>query len=507
MSMASYVVNLVFLIGLGIAIDYSLLMVYRFREELADGKPVDDAVVQTMATAGRSVVFSGATVAIGLALLIAMPLPFMRSMGIGGFLIPLFSVIAAVTFQPALLSLFGRRGTRRVRILGEPKPEGEGFWAVLARSIMRRPLVFLLGGAGFLMVIASPVAGLKLTPGSNGGTPQRQESVQGYSLLSGAVGPGALGPTQVIVDTGRAGGASAAGVRLAVARLAASARKDGEIALVSTGTKPPFVDPTRRYLQVQMAGRHEYGDPDSRAWAHRLRDDLIPEADFPAGTRVLAGGGPPQGVDFLHQAYTNFPWLVLGVLVLTYVLLMRAFRSWLLPLKAVMLNLLSVAASYGVLVFVFQHGEGHSLLGHVYAMPQIEGWIPIFLFAMLFGLSMDYEVFLVSRMREAWDTGADNTTAVAFGLERTGMIITAAAIIMVAAFLGFVAGRVAALQEFGLGLAAAILIDATIIRAILVPSLMALFGRYNWWLPPRMARIVRTKPSPLARSSAGAYAD
>jgi RND superfamily putative drug exporter len=140
-------------------------------------------------------------------------------------------------------------------------------------------------------------------------------------------------------------------------------------------------------------------------------------------------------------------------------------------------------------------------------MPQIEGWIPIFLFAMLFGLSMDYEVFLVSRMREAWDTGADNTTAVAFGLERTGMIITAAAIIMVAAFLGFVAGRVAALQEFGLGLAAAILIDATIIRAILVPSLMALFGRYNWWLPPRMARIVRTKPSPLARSSAGAYAD
>jgi RND superfamily putative drug exporter len=507
MSMASYVVNLVFLIGLGIAIDYSLLIVYRFREELADGKPVDDAVVRTMATAGRSVVFSGATVAIGLALLIAMPLPFMRSMGIGGFLIPLFSVIAAVTFQPALLSLFGRRGTKRVRILGAPKPEHEGFWAGLARSIMRRPLVFLLGGAGLLMVIASPVAGLKLTPGSNGGTPQRQESVQGYNVLSGAVGPGALGPTQVIVDTGRPGGASAAGVRQAVARLAASAREDKEIALVSTGARPPFVDRTGRYVQVQMAGKHEYGDPASRAWAQRLRDDLIPEAGFPAGVRVLAGGGPPQGVDFLHQAYSNFPWLVLGVLILTYVLLMRAFRSWLLPLKAVLLNLLSVAASYGVLVFVFQHGEGHTLLGHVYAMPQIEGWIPIFLFAMLFGLSMDYEVFLVSRMREAWDAGEDNTTAVAFGLERTGLIITAAAIIMVAAFLGFVAGRVAALQEFGLGLAAAILIDATIIRAILVPSLMALFGRYNWWLPPRMARVVRTKPSPLARSSAGAYVD
>ncbi|MDX6503361.1 MAG: putative drug exporter of the superfamily, partial [Gaiellaceae bacterium] len=183
------------------------------------------------------------------------------------------------------------------------------------------------------------------------------------------------------------------------------------------------------------------------------------------------------------------------------------FRSWLLPLKAVLLNLLSVGASYGVLVVVFQHGVGHALLGHVYAMPQIEGWIPIFLSAMLFGLSMDYEVFLVSRMREAWDAGEDNTSAVAHGLERTGLIITAAAIIMVAAFSGFVAGRVAALQEFGFGLAAAIFVDATIIRAILVPSLMALFGRYNWWLPAPLARVVRTRPSPLAQSAAGAYAD
>jgi RND superfamily putative drug exporter len=214
--------------------------------------------------------------------------------------------------------------------------------------------------------------------------------------------------------------------------------------------------------------------------------------------RVLAGGGPAQGVDFLHQAYSTFPWLVLGVLLLTYVLLMRAFRSWLLPLKAVLLNLLSVGSSYGLLVIVFQHGFGHDLLPHVYEMPQIEGWIPIFLFAMLFGLSMDYEVFLVSRMREAWDAGDTNAQAVAHGLERTGLIITAAAIIMVAAFSGFIAGRVAGLQEFGFGLAAAILVDATLVRAILVPSLMALFGRYNWWLPAPLARVVRTEPSPLA---------
>jgi RND superfamily putative drug exporter len=175
---------------------------------------------------------------------------------------------------------------------------------------------------------------------------------------------------------------------------------------------------------------------------------------------------------------------------------MRAFRSLLLPLKAVLLNLLSVGASYGMLVVVFKWGVGHSLFG-LYQFPQIEGWIPIFLFAMLFGLSMDYEVFLVTRMRETWDEEKDNVRAVSYGLERTGMIITAAAIVMVAAFSGFVAGSVVGLQQFGLGLAVAIFVDATIVRALLVPSLMAVFGRWNWWLPPSVARVVRVRPSPL----------
>jgi RND superfamily putative drug exporter len=187
---------------------------------------------------------------------------------------------------------------------------------------------------------------------------------------------------------------------------------------------------------------------------------------------------------------------VLGVLVLTYLLLLRAFRSLLLPLKAVLLNLLSVGAAYGLLVIVFKWGVGNDLLG-LYQFEQIEAWIPIFLFAMLFGLSMDYEVFLVSRMREAWDETHDNGRAVGLGLERTGRIVTAAAIVMVAAFSGFVAGRVVGLQEFGLGLAVAILVDATIVRALLVPSLMALFGRWNWWLPERVARVMRVEPSPL----------
>jgi RND superfamily putative drug exporter len=210
--------------------------------------------------------------------------------------------------------------------------------------------------------------------------------------------------------------------------------------------------------------------------------------------RVLVGGAPAAGADYLARSYAWFPWLIAVALTLTYVVLFFAFRSVLLPFKAVLLNVLSVAAVYGLLVIVFRWKVGADLLG-LYTVQQIEGWIPIFLFALLFGLSMDYEVFLVTRMRESWDEFHDNARAVAYGLERTGRIVTAAALIMVAAFSGFVAGRVAGLQEFGAGLALAILIDATLVRMILVPSLMAIFGRWNWWLPRGRGR------SPLPSST------
>jgi uncharacterized membrane protein YdfJ with MMPL/SSD domain len=509
MTMATYVTNLVQLIGLGIAIDYSLLIVYRFREELGRTESKDEAILRTMATAGRAVIFSGATVAIGLALLLFMPLPFMRSMGVGGFLIPLVSIAAAATLQPALLSVYGRRGTRRVHVaewlrrkhVGVPHVAGadveHGFWARLARAIMRRPIAFFLAGTGVLLAAAIPVFALQLTPGSAQGIPQTPESVRGLNVLRAAVGPGALSPTQIVIDTGRRGGARTPQVQAAVRRLAAGLHSDPEVALVQTGAGPRYVDSSARYEQVIVAGKHEYGDEPAQHFVHRLRDEIIPAAAFPHSMRVLAGGGPPQGVDFLSRSYHAFPWLVLAVLLLTYLLLMRAFRSLILPLKAVLLNLLSVGASYGMLVVFFKWGFGKSLAG-LYQFPQIEGWIPIFLFAMLFGLSMDYEVFLVSRMRETWDEVHENVRAVSYGLERTGTIITAAAIVMVAAFSGFVAGRVVGLQQFGIGLAVAIFVDATIVRALLVPSLMAWFGRWNWWLPAPLARVVRVKPSPLA---------
>jgi len=510
--MATYVTNLVELIGLALAIDYSLLVVYRYREELAAGRNPNEAVVQTMATAGRSVVFSGATVAVGLALLLFIPVPFVRSLGIGGFLIPVISIVAALTLLPVLLSLNGRRGAARIRVaeavrarLRIPLPRApsrgdveQGLWARYARAIMRRPLAYVAAGALVLAFATVPAFGLRLTPGSADGIPRFPQSVQGFDLLRRAAGPGALSPNQLLVDAGRSGGVFGRDLHAAITRLEVRLHADPEVAAIRPAPNAPLTDSSGRYEELVVVGRHEYGTEAAQSFVGRLRRTIIPAARFPAGSRTLVGGGAAQGVDFLHRSYAAFPWLVLAVLGITYVLLMRAFRSLLLPLKAVLLNLLSVASSYGMLVVFFRWGVGRDLAG-LYQFGQIEGWIPIFLFAMLFGLSMDYEVFLVTRMREAWDELHDNERAVAHGLEHTGRIVTAAAIIMVAAFSGFVAGRIAGLQEFGLGLAVAVFVDATVIRALLVPAIMALVGRYNWWLPTNIARLLGTTGSPLPR--------
>ena len=481
-TMVSYVSNLVELVGLGLAVDYSLLVVYRFREELGASRDVDGAIVRTMATAGRSVLFSGATVAIGLALLLFVPVPFVRSLGVGGVLVPLASMLATATLQPALLSVLGVRGMRRIELLRAVRNIDHGFWSRLARAIMRRPVLFLLVGAAILLAAAVPAAFLQVTPGSISALPPGSDSVRGIRLLRDRVGSGALTPTEIVVDTGRDAGVRAPELQRALARLANAIFHDREAYVTARGRRAPYVDPSGRYTRVYVVGRHEYGDEASRRLVRRIRETDVPGARFPAGARVYVGGAPAQGVDFLSRSYAWFPWLVVAALVLTYLLLLRAFRSVLLPLKAVLLNLLSVAAVYGLLVVVFRWGVGADLLG-LHRADQIEGWIPIFLFAMLFGLSMDYEVFLVTRMRESWDDVQDNALAVAHGLERTGRIVTAAALVMVAAFSGFVAGRVAGLQEFGVGLALAVLIDATLVRMILVPSLMAILGRWNWWLP------------------------
>ena len=498
MELTTYLQNLVMLIGLGIAIDYSLLVVYRYREELRSGKSKEDAVVRTMETAGRAVVFSGTAVGIGLALMLFMPLPFMRGFGIGGLIIPLVSVVCALTLLPVLLYFLAAK-LDRVRLLPSrllARRDGEAnMWVRLSRAIMRRPAVFAGGTAALLVALALPVLALDLGPGSNKGIPQDLEGVQGLNVISDAVGEGALAPTEIVGDTGQSGGVGGAGVRAAIGELEQGLRADPEVARVTFGPGPQYVDPTGRYFKVEVVGKSEYGSPTALDFVDRLRDDIVPAAGFPERVHVYAGGGPPSGVDFLDQTYGAFPWLVLATLLLTYVLLLRAFRSVILPLKAIVLNLLSIGAAYGLLVIFFKWG-GADALGLI-SFDQIEGWIPVFIFAMVFGLSMDYEVFLVSRMREEWDAGKDNAAAVSLGLAKTGRIVTAAGLVMFAAFMGFVAGSIVGLQQFGFGLAAAIILDVTIVRALLVPSAMALFGRWNWWLPPNVARVFRVKPSPL----------
>jgi RND superfamily putative drug exporter len=314
--------------------------------------------------------------------------------------------------------------------------------------------------------------------------------VEGARLLTDGVGPGAVTPTQIVVDTGTTAGGTGGPGRRAIVRLVEALGRDPEVYVIANGVRPPYVAGRGRYARVIVAGRHEYGDPETRALVQRVRSELVPEAGFPSGSVAVTGGTPAQGVDFLDRLYDWFPLVVAAVLAVTGVVLLHAFRSVLLALKAVLLNLLSVAAALGVVVVVVQWGVGSGLLG-ISEAAGVEGWIPVFVFALLFGLSMDYEVFLVMPMREAVDGGADTGTAVVTGLARTGPIITAAAAIMIAVFSGFVIGSIPGLQQFGLALAVGVLVDATVVRMLLVPALTAILGTRAWWLPRRLAPLAR----------------
>jgi uncharacterized membrane protein YdfJ with MMPL/SSD domain len=508
MDMAIYVTNIVTLIGFAIAIDYSMLVVFRYREELALHDDPGDALVRTMQTAGRATLFSGLTVAVGLALLVFMPLPFMRSMGVGGLLVPLVSIAASATFLPAFLAVMGRK-VNRIRVIPKRILERRaaqdvtGPWHALAMAIMRRPILWGGSAAAILIALALAATGLHLTAGDNRGYPLTTEATRGLAILERTLGPGALAPQQIVVDTRRPGGVNDPAVVAAQRRLVAQLRRDPEVqpsTILAPAVVPPvvarqanLVDADGRVAQIRAAGHSDAGEQPAVDLVHRIRDRYIPAAHFPASADVVLTGAPAFGVDFIDRAYGAFPWLILAVLVLSYLILLRAFRSLFLPLKAVVMNVLSVSATYGVLTLAFQHGWGEPL--GLQSSPQIEAWIPIFLFALLFGLSMDYEVFLLSRIREEWDKRHDNEHAVAYGLEHTGRIITAAAIIMIAAFSGFTFGSFVGLQEFGLGLSAAILLDATIVRAVLVPAVMKLMGDWNWYLPARLRRVLRVPPT------------
>lgn len=495
LTMVLYVPNIVELIGLGLAMDYSLLMVHRFRSEVTDGAlSIEDAVVATTKTAGRTVAFSGLVFAVGLAVLIAVPVPFVRSLAVAALLVPLAGIAGVLTLQPALLALWGRRGVQ-ARRFGEQRrsPDGRSWWTHSARLALRYPKSVISISLVFIAILASSLGWLELTPASLTAIPASMNSAQAIRLASAEVGAGFLTPIEIVIDAGRPAGVDASALVAARLRLAKSVLHQPGVEVVAIGKKLPYVSTSGRYERIFVVTRDQFGSSQDQALVRKLRTALIPAAEFPVSSFVYIGGAASQGVDFLTDVYSNYGWLLAIVFFMIYFVLVRAFRSLILPLIAVLLDLLSLAAAFGVLVAVFHFGIGSSLLG-TYRIAQIEGWVPVLIFAVLFGLSMDYEVFIVTRIREGVDRGLSSNDAIEEGLGRTGAVVSAAALIMVGAMSGFISGHVAGLQELGVGLGAGVIVDTTVVRALILPSVMGLLGRSNWWLPSFLAAKPHTTP-------------
>ncbi len=490
MTMVLYVPNIVELFGLGLALDYSLLVVQRFRTELDNYASVDDAVVRTLSTAGRAVGFSGLAVAISLGALALVPVPFVRSLSVAALCVPVAGVACTLTLLPALLSLWGRRAMTTSRFRGLlNRGTASRSWTRTARAALRRPTIVLSSSLVVIAVLAAPLWWLELTPASLSAIPSSMSSARALDVATAEVGPGFLTPLEVVIDTGRAHGAPA--VSAARLRMAKAILKSPDVEVVAIGKASPYVSASGRYERVFVITRHQFGSEEDQNLVRQLRAVIIPAAKFSSEDHVYVGGAASQGVDFLNDLYGNLAWLAAILFLLIYFVLARAFRSALLPLVTVVLDLLSLAAAYGVLVAVTRFGVGSAWLG-TYHVSQIEGWVPLLIFAVLFGLSMDYEVFIVTRIREGVDRGLSNDDAIEQGLGSVGGVVSAAALIMVGAMAGFVGGHVAGLQELGVGLGAGVVVDASIVRAFILPGVMGLLGRWNWWLPSSLAAVVRT---------------
>jgi RND superfamily putative drug exporter len=466
---------LVALIGLGIAIDYALLVVVRWREErLQPGVDNEEAVRRAMRHAGSAVVFSGTTVAISLLALLALPIPFMRSIGVAGLLIALVSVAVAVTLLPVVLATIGPRFDWPRNRRDAQASRGWSAWAGLivryrwaAAAASTAVLVALLVGATTI-TLGNPSAG---SLGNDGPARAALEKLEGSGI-----GTGPLSPFDALVRSGDAGEVAEALARVEGVRSAAAPAdwRRGSTALV---------------VAIPTA---DGNSPAGRATLERLR-----EATPPLAGTVTIGGEAAQSADFIDAVYGKFPLIVGLISILTFVLLARAFRSLLLPLKAVLLNLLSVAAAWGLIVLVYQHGIGSDEVWGIQATQAINVELPMVVFAFLFGISMDYQVFIISRMREAYDRTGSTETAVVEGIGRTGRLVTSAALILGLAFVAFALQPGTEAKIFATALGGGILIDATIIRGVLAPAVVALLGRWNWWLPDAAARILRVEPSPL----------
>ncbi len=474
---------LIALIGLGVSIDYSLLVVVRWREERARGLSQEQAIERAMQTAGRAVVFSGTTVAIGLLALIALPLPFLRSVGYGGMLIPLVSVFVALTLLPVVLAKLGPR-------LDWPHVRDDGHasrsWTAWAQLVVRGRWLAALGAALVLAALVLAATSLQLGTSNVNTIAKEGEAKQGLEALErSGIGSGPLVPGEVLVS----GASSPARVAAALASV--------------PGVHGAVAPALASWRQAGTAVVDEFPTPDASTAAGRATLERVRAAARTAGPDVRVGGIGAQNEDFINAVYGNFPLMIALIALITFVLLARAFRSLLLPLKAVILNVISVGAAWGVLELVWQSGHGSSQIWGISATGSITAWIPLMVFAFLFGLSMDYEVFILARMREEYDATGSTDTAVVRGIGRTGRLVTSAALILFLAFVSLASGPETEIKVLATGLAAGILLDATVIRALLVPAVVSLFGSWNWWLPRMPARLLRVEPSPSPRPAAG----
>ena len=479
--MPDFTTAAVAMVGLGVGIDYALFIVTRYREDLAAGADPERAVTHALDTAGRAVLFAGTTVVISVLGLLLMKTSVMRGVAIGISIGVLTTMLASVTLLPALLGFVGRK-IDKFGLPHRKRPEGdirESGWTRWSHLIQRRPWPAAIIGLAVLLLLAVPLLSMRLGFTDAGNRPESDTTRKAYDLVADGFGPGFNGPLVLAAETPN--GQSDVDV---LGKLTAKLNATKGVAFAT----PPQANAEGTVAVLQV---FPTTDPQAKATADlvtHLRDDVIPSV---AGGQVdvKVGGLTAAADDFAAYTAERLPIFVGAVLVLSFLLLMLVFRSLLVPLKAVIMNLLSIGAAYGVVVAVFQWGWGASFIGVGREAP-VEAWAPVFIFAIVFGLSMDYEVFLLSRIREEYDRTGDNATAVADGLALTARVITAAALIMFFVFGSFVLGSEVALKLMGLGLAIAVLIDATIVRMVLVPATMELLGDWNWWLPKWLDRIL-----------------
>jgi RND superfamily putative drug exporter len=514
-----FALNLATMLGLGLAVDYCLFVTSRFREELQRNRGDVPAAVQTaIGKAGRAVFFSGLTVLIGLSGLMAFPIMFLRSIGLAGVIVVSVSTIAAVTLLPAVLSVFGTRIERfpiHRRTLEEPGESESGFWYRLAHIVMARPVIVAAMVSALLLGFGYPFLHANISSPDATILPQDLPSRQGFDQLTQDFSGGEVSPFVIVLHDPDGGMGTPQSVAF-IDQLTRRMEADPAIARVQSATTLPGLGsglaPAQRVgLRSALEGAgtdtqlsrflsdttavilafpiETSNDPTNKALLASLRD--MPDRE---DVQILVGGGTADVVDIVDEIYGDFPRVALMIVVATYLTLFMLFRSVVLPLKAIVMNALSILASYGALVWIFQDGHFHELLRFT---PQgfVEASLPVITFCVLFGLSMDYEVFLLSRIHEEWLATKDNDRAVAVGMQRSGRIITSAALIVVVVTASFVSADVVLIKALGLAIALAVALDATIVRALLVPSTMKLLGAANWWCPGWIVRRLPSMPS------------